>query len=233
MRGDGTAAVVVTPLDAAPRWRQQALLFAGALAWLLFLLAMVTHSTADPAFSTSGEGGALNNKAGLLGARVADMALFLFGFSAWWLLPLCLRAWLSALAILLRPWPPSLAALLTSRAVGRFCASETLLEVADLLLHEAARLLFLLRLRLVVAAVRAASPTFWIRLLAGFAGDAFRQRHPESARIVHFGQWTKTAAGRWFRSSNSRLETRWAAAGTTRALPNCCGPNRRPKNCAS
>ena len=78
------------------------MLFLGGLAWLLFLLAMVTHSTADPAFSTSGHGGALHNKAGLLGARVADMALFLFGFSSWWLLPVALRAWLSSLAILLR-----------------------------------------------------------------------------------------------------------------------------------
>ncbi|HLL17353.1 MAG TPA: DNA translocase FtsK 4TM domain-containing protein, partial [Rubrivivax sp.] len=102
LRSDGAAAIAGSPLHAAPVWRQQAVLFLGGLAWLLFLLAMVTHSTADPAFSTSGHGGALHNKAGLLGARVADMALFLFGFSSWWLLPVALRAWLSSLAILLR-----------------------------------------------------------------------------------------------------------------------------------
>src|SRR5688572_4190894 len=111
LRGDGAAAIAGTPLQGAPRWRQQALLFAGGLGLLLFLLAMVTHSPADPAFSTSGHGRASNNKAGLLGARVSDMALFLFGFSAWWLFPVALRAWLSSLAILLRgedaaPRPP-------------------------------------------------------------------------------------------------------------------------------
>ena len=59
---------------------------------------MVTHHAADAAFSTSGSGEPLHNKAGLLGARVSDMALFLFGFSAWWLVPVTARAWLSALA---------------------------------------------------------------------------------------------------------------------------------------
>ncbi len=73
-----------------------------ALAWLLFLLALVTHQVSDAAFSTSGTGEPLRNKAGLLGARLADMAFFLFGFSAWWLVPVGLRAWLSALAGLLR-----------------------------------------------------------------------------------------------------------------------------------
>jgi len=83
----------------------------GALAWLLFVLAMLTHHPGDAAFSTSGTGDALRNKAGLLGARLSDMALFLFGLSAWWLVPVTARAWLSALARLLRgpsaaPRPP-------------------------------------------------------------------------------------------------------------------------------
>ena len=111
LHGNASATISAGPLQGVQRWRQQALLLAGALAWLLFLLAMVTHSAGDPAFSTSGQGGAPHNKAGLLGARVADMALFLFGFSGWWLLPVALRAWLSSLAILLRgedaaPRPP-------------------------------------------------------------------------------------------------------------------------------
>ena len=81
------------------------MLIAGALAWALFLLAMVTHSVNDAGFSTSGTGEPLRNKAGVLGARVSDMALFLFGFSAWWLVPVAARAWLSALARLLRQSP--------------------------------------------------------------------------------------------------------------------------------
>jgi S-DNA-T family DNA segregation ATPase FtsK/SpoIIIE len=110
LRGDGAASAAspgtatgaaVSP-EGAARWRRKAWLLAGALAWLLFVLALATHHPGDPAFTTSGDGGALRNKAGLLGARVADLAYFLFGFSAWWLVPVTLRAWLSSLAGLLR-----------------------------------------------------------------------------------------------------------------------------------
>ena len=105
LRGDGAAALPGAGAAPAPRWRRQVLLLAGALAWLLFVLAMVTHDAGDAAFSTSGTGDALRNKAGLLGARISDLALFLFGFSAWWLVPVALRAWLSALAGTLRNEP--------------------------------------------------------------------------------------------------------------------------------
>ncbi len=89
------------------------MLIAGGLAWLLLLLAMLTHDGADAAFTTSGTGETLHNKAGLAGARVSDLLYFLFGFSAWWLLPVAARAWLASLADLLRgdaepppaPWP--------------------------------------------------------------------------------------------------------------------------------
>ena len=76
---------------------------ASALVLLLFVLAMVTHDGRDAAFSTSGMGAGVKNKVGVLGARVSDIALFLFGYSAWWLVPVALRAWLSALAGSLRP----------------------------------------------------------------------------------------------------------------------------------
>ncbi|MDE2504684.1 MAG: DNA translocase FtsK 4TM domain-containing protein, partial [Burkholderiales bacterium] len=106
MRGEGAAAA---PLS-VPRWRQQALLLAGAIAWLLFVIAMATHQASDAAFTTSGNGDPVANKVGVLGARVSDMALFLFGWSAWWLVPVGLRAWLAALALALRrnqPAPPA------------------------------------------------------------------------------------------------------------------------------
>ncbi|MDP1900428.1 MAG: DNA translocase FtsK 4TM domain-containing protein [Rubrivivax sp.] len=102
LSGDTVAGAPARPGAGTLRWRQQALILASALAWLLFLLAMVTHDAGDMAFSTSGNGQALHNRAGLLGARVSDMVLFLFGFSAWWLVPVALRAWLAALARLLR-----------------------------------------------------------------------------------------------------------------------------------
>ena len=90
------------PVHAPPNWRQKGALLLGALGCAMLLLALLTHNAADPAFTTSGTGEALRNKAGLLGARVSDMALFLFGYSAWWLVPVALRAWLSALALMLR-----------------------------------------------------------------------------------------------------------------------------------
>jgi len=86
-------------------WQQQALLIAAGLAWVLFTLALLTYNAADPAFTTSGTGAPVHNKAGLLGARAADMAYFLFGYSAWWLVVVALRAWVSTLACTLRHEP--------------------------------------------------------------------------------------------------------------------------------
>jgi DNA segregation ATPase FtsK/SpoIIIE, S-DNA-T family len=103
MRGDEAAAAASQPPPGAPMpWRRKAWLFVGGLAWLLLLLAMLTHDPADAAFTTSGSGDAVRNRVGLVGARVADLLYFLFGFSAWWLIPVGLRAWLSGLAAVLR-----------------------------------------------------------------------------------------------------------------------------------
>ncbi|MBX3607866.1 MAG: DNA translocase FtsK 4TM domain-containing protein [Piscinibacter sp.] len=85
-----------------PRWRAQARLLIGAVLWLLALLALATHSAADPAFTTSGSLAVAQNKAGTLGAWFSDIAYFLFGFSFWWVLLVAARAWLGALARLLR-----------------------------------------------------------------------------------------------------------------------------------
>jgi DNA segregation ATPase FtsK/SpoIIIE, S-DNA-T family len=133
----------------APPWRRKLALIAGALAWLLLMLAMFTHHGGDAAFTTSGAGQALRNKAGLLGARVSDLLYFLFGFSAWWLPLVGARAWLSALARVLRG--PS--------------ASEA--EVA------APRWMFWLGLALLLAASTALEWTRlyrWETLLPGHAG---------------------------------------------------------------
>jgi S-DNA-T family DNA segregation ATPase FtsK/SpoIIIE len=107
LRADGAAAAGGPGASAAPPWRRQAVLIVSALGWVLFVLAMLTHDAGDAAFTTSGSGQALRNKVGLAGARVSDLALFLFGFSAWWLVPVALRAWLSALAGLLRDAGPA------------------------------------------------------------------------------------------------------------------------------
>ncbi len=92
--------------------RRQLLLAAGLLGCILLILALVTHHASDAAFSTSGNGDPLHNKVGALGARVSDLLYFAFGWSAWWLVPVALRAWLSGVARSLRgpqasaPLPP-------------------------------------------------------------------------------------------------------------------------------
>ncbi|MEN9629828.1 MAG: cell division FtsK transrane protein, partial [Pseudomonadota bacterium] len=90
--------------DQAPAmgFRRQFVLAGGFVACVLLLLALATYQASDPAFSTSGSSQALRNKAGAAGAWVADLLYVLFGASAWWLVPITWRAWLSALARALR-----------------------------------------------------------------------------------------------------------------------------------
>ena len=92
------ASAATTPDAPTPRWRHQAVLAAGAVLWLLLLLALATHHLGDPGFSTSGDGAPLRNKVGVIGAWLSDLGLFLFGYSVWWLVPVGARAWLSRLA---------------------------------------------------------------------------------------------------------------------------------------
>ncbi|HYN60322.1 MAG TPA: DNA translocase FtsK 4TM domain-containing protein, partial [Rubrivivax sp.] len=104
MRKAAAQAGAAPLLQHAPgaRWRRQAALVGGAVLWLLLLLALATHHLGDPGFSTSGDGAALRNKAGVIGAWLSDLGLFLFGYSVWWLVPVGLRAWLSGLAGVVR-----------------------------------------------------------------------------------------------------------------------------------
>jgi len=88
-------------VDRAGLRTQLAVLIGGVL-WLLAVLALATHQAADSAFSTSGSAAAALNKAGTLGAWFSDIAFVVFGYSAWWLVAIAARAWLSALARLLR-----------------------------------------------------------------------------------------------------------------------------------
>jgi DNA segregation ATPase FtsK/SpoIIIE, S-DNA-T family len=77
-------------------------LILGSAALLFVLLAMLTHSAQDAAWSTSGSGEPTRNWAGRLGAFLADLLYYLFGFSAWWLWLAGLRQWLAGLAAWLR-----------------------------------------------------------------------------------------------------------------------------------
>ncbi len=89
--------------------RQQFAVLAGGVLWLLALLALCTHNLLDPAFSTSGSTAIPLNKAGALGAWFSDMSFVLLGYSVWWCMAVSLRAWLGALARVLRgPDAPAL-----------------------------------------------------------------------------------------------------------------------------
>ena len=81
LRYDGGADAPAPTAARPPGWRDQITLLAGAVAWLLVVLALATHSPADPGFSTSGSGGPVHNKAGVVGAWVSDVAFFLVGYS--------------------------------------------------------------------------------------------------------------------------------------------------------
>src|ERR1700752_4856591 len=85
-----------------PRWRTQLVVLLGAVGLVLLLLALLTYAGADAAWSTSGNGSGVHNKAGVLGAWVSNLMFFLFGYSAWWLVLVAVRAWLGALALWLR-----------------------------------------------------------------------------------------------------------------------------------
>src|SRR5436189_20464 len=82
--------------------RAQLRLLIGAVLGVLGLLALATHNGLDPAFSTSGSSAHVANKAGVIGAWFSDLAFFLFGYSFWWVLVVGARAWLGALARVLR-----------------------------------------------------------------------------------------------------------------------------------
>jgi S-DNA-T family DNA segregation ATPase FtsK/SpoIIIE len=101
LRSESGAALAAGAAPGVPL-RRQLWLFAGAVSWLLAMLALVTHTGADPGFSTSGSGAPVANKAGLAGAWVADFAYFLFGYSVWWLPFVAARSWLGALSRSLR-----------------------------------------------------------------------------------------------------------------------------------
>ena len=91
------------------RFTQEVGLILGLLGLLFWLLALISYSSQDAAWSTSGNAqalsptqGGLHNWGGRLGAYLADASYFLFGFSVWWLLAAGLSVWLAALAQWLR-----------------------------------------------------------------------------------------------------------------------------------
>ncbi|MEJ8838487.1 DNA translocase FtsK [Ramlibacter sp. AN1133] len=94
------------PRPGLARFAHESALVLGAAALVFWLLAMVSHSPADAAFSTSGDGSPLHNWGGRLGAWLADGSYFALGYSAWWCVAAGVRAWLASLARWMRSEEP-------------------------------------------------------------------------------------------------------------------------------
>ncbi len=114
------------------RFAHEVGLILGLLGLVFWLVALVSYSQQDAAWSTSGTAqaaallpGATHNWGGRLGAHLADASYFLFGFSVWWALAAGLRAWLASLACGLRGQPATRTAF--SRAKFWFCLALLLL----------------------------------------------------------------------------------------------------------
>ena len=85
------------------RFAQEVGLIVGLLCLIFWLSALLSYSSQDAAWSTSGTvAGQALNWGGKLGAWLADASYFLLGFSAWWMLAAGARVWLSSLALWLR-----------------------------------------------------------------------------------------------------------------------------------
>ena len=80
------------------RFAHEIALVLGLAALVFWLLALVSYSPQDAAFSTSGTSLAVRNWGGRLGAWLSDASYFLLGFSAWWCVAAAIRAWLATLA---------------------------------------------------------------------------------------------------------------------------------------
>jgi S-DNA-T family DNA segregation ATPase FtsK/SpoIIIE len=91
----------------AMRFAHEITLIAGFVVLLYWLLAMLSFTPSDAAWSTSGTGGEIKNWGGRIGAWLADASYFLAGYSVWWCLAAGLRVWLSSLAGWLRGGEPT------------------------------------------------------------------------------------------------------------------------------
>ena len=90
--------------SSGPRFGHEIALLAGLLVLVFWLLALLSYSPQDAAWSTSGVGTQplVRNWAGRVGAWVADGSYFVLGFSVWWCVAAGARAWLASLALWMR-----------------------------------------------------------------------------------------------------------------------------------
>ena len=90
---------------------RESVLIGGFCGLAFWLMALVSYSVQDPAWTSSGTGAAVQNWGGRIGALVADLSYFALGFSAWLAFAAAIRLWLGLLARSLRGAPVSGSAL--------------------------------------------------------------------------------------------------------------------------
>jgi S-DNA-T family DNA segregation ATPase FtsK/SpoIIIE len=127
-----TSRAAASPAPAgATRLGQELGLLLGLAALVFCVLALMSYSGQDPAWSTSGANGAVHNWGGRLGAWLADVGFFMLGFSVWWCVAAGVRAWLTGLASWMReaadPPPPQ-------GALARFASGRLAFWVGLILL---------------------------------------------------------------------------------------------------
>ncbi|MBR6975719.1 MAG: DNA translocase FtsK 4TM domain-containing protein, partial [Ottowia sp.] len=93
----------VHPRTGLMRFAGEITLLAGLGVLVFVALALLSYSPQDAAWSTSGVAtGALHNRAGRVGAWIADVAYALMGYSAWWCVAAALCVWMWGLASWMR-----------------------------------------------------------------------------------------------------------------------------------
>ena len=90
------------PPSGLQRFVQEIALTAGLVLLLFWLVAMLSHSAQDPAWTTSGSSLTPRNWGGRIGAAISDLGFFLAGYSIVWCFLAATLAWLRALAVRLR-----------------------------------------------------------------------------------------------------------------------------------
>ncbi len=116
------------PRAGVGRFAHEFALIVGLVALVFWLLALVSYSAHDAAFSTSGTGSEVRNWGGRLGAWLADASYFLLGLSVWWCFAAAVRAWLTTLARWMRGEP------LPQPATGHFSQTRLAFWLALLVL---------------------------------------------------------------------------------------------------
>jgi DNA segregation ATPase FtsK/SpoIIIE, S-DNA-T family len=85
--------------SSSERFTREVVLVVGAGALIFWVLSLVSYSSNDAAWSTTGLSADTRNWCGRIGANVADLSYFFLGFSAWWCIAALSVAWISLLLI--------------------------------------------------------------------------------------------------------------------------------------